>query len=117
MTGSYKYIFGVGRDSRRHFMQLRRGADYTSIRAQSSHVVRSACAPAILDFKPWSAAVLFSPFICAIALQCFLYLVRKALKHIGHIVPLSRKAAGPSNIHGLEADDFHVINARPAAGE
>ena len=31
--------------------------------------------------------------------------------------PLLRKAAGPSKIYGLEADNFHVINARPAAGE
>jgi hypothetical protein len=117
MAGSYKYIFGVGHDYHRHFMQLRRGADYTSVRAQSSHVVRSACAPALLDFKPWSAAVVFSPPICAIAMQCLLYLAENALKHIGRVAPLSRKAAGPSKIHGLEADSFHVINAHPAAGE
>ena len=45
-------LFGVGGDARRIFMQLRRGADYTFIHARSSHVVRSACSPALLDFKP-----------------------------------------------------------------
>jgi hypothetical protein len=98
-------------------MQLRHDADNVCIHAQSSRVVRSAGAPALLDFKPWSAAVVFSPFICAIALQCLLYLAENALKHMGHTAPLSRKAAGSSKIHGLEADSFHVINARPAAGK
>ena len=54
---------------------------------------------------------------CAIALQSCLSMAGKALKHIGRTAPLSRKAAGPSETYGLEADDFHVINARPAAGE
>jgi hypothetical protein len=50
-------------------------------------------------------------------MQCLLYLAENALKHIGHLALLSRKAAGPSKIYGLEADSFHVINAHPAAGE
>lgn len=54
---------------------------------------------------------------CAIALQSCLSMAENVLKHIGRTAPLLRKAAGPSKIYGLEADNFHVINARPAAGE
>ena len=54
---------------------------------------------------------------CAIALQSCLSMAENVLKHLGRTAPLLRKAAGPSKIYGLEADNFHVINARPAAGE
>ena len=54
---------------------------------------------------------------CAIALQSCLSMAESALKHIGRTAPLSRKAAGPSKLYSLVADDLHVINTRPAAGE